>query len=240
MSRKKKPYKPDHIVVIDLEMCRIYKKAYARYRRRQVRVNSEIIQLGAVLADGQGNIRDRFERNMRPEYGKLDTYVTNLTGIKKQDLVNAPSFADVLAEFAEWIPDGKLLAVAWGPDDLKQLDMECRLKRIRTEGKLMSLLARRLNLQAVYDRKVGLHNQLSLEDALRISGIEPEGEFHDALDDAINTAQLYKMVIGGQDLVADEQLFNEKKQKEEEQRREAEERKQAKEEKRGLFHENTF
>lgn len=47
-----------------------------------------------------------------------------------------------------------------------------------------------IDYQAVFTKRYELTRQLSLEEALGRAEIEPEGRFHDGLDDAVNTAYL--------------------------------------------------
>ena len=47
-----------------------------------------------------------------------------------------------------------------------------------------------IDYQDVFTKRFELSRQLSLEEALRRAEIEPEGKFHDGLDDAVNTAYL--------------------------------------------------
>ncbi len=228
MSQKKKRATPDHTVVIDLEMCRIFKKVYAHTKTRQFPVKREIMQIGAVLLDKNGNIEDQFRSFAHPEYGKLESVVKDMTGITKQDLDEAPSLEEVLAEFIQWIPQGSVQAVSWGPDDKKQLKNECLLKHINTDGKLAKLFARWFNLQPKYGSRIGLKSPASLEDAMRISGVEPNGRSHDALNDAMNTAMLYQKFAGKQKLIADRKYVKEKRAEEEERHRQKEEEKKEK------------
>ena len=47
------------------------------------------------------------------------------------------------------------------------------------------------DLQVEFDDILGFYRRQSLENAMMLLGIEPEGRAHNALDDAKNTAILY-------------------------------------------------
>lgn len=49
-----------------------------------------------------------------------------------------------------------------------------------------------IDYQEVFKKRFDLDRCYSLEDALESAEIEPEGRFHDGLDDAVNTGALIK------------------------------------------------
>ena len=49
-----------------------------------------------------------------------------------------------------------------------------------------------IDYQDVFKKRFDLNRCYSLEDALESAEIEPEGRFHDGLDDAVNTGALIK------------------------------------------------
>ena len=50
--------------------------------------------------------------------------------------------------------------------------------------------SRWIDYQDVFTKRFELERQISLEEALGRVEIEPEGRFHDGLDDAVNTGRL--------------------------------------------------
>jgi DNA polymerase III epsilon subunit-like protein len=68
-------------VVIDLEMCKVPKS-----RRFGYGLSMEIIQIGAVSLDENGEILDKFVSFVRPEYGFIDSAINRLTGIRQYDV----------------------------------------------------------------------------------------------------------------------------------------------------------
>lgn len=88
--------------VIDLEMCNVPKEL----RKGTYRRASEIIQIGAVLLDENLEIEDSFMTYVSPEYGFVDDFIKNLTGITQKDVQGAPDLREALQAFAEWLPAG--------------------------------------------------------------------------------------------------------------------------------------
>jgi DNA polymerase-3 subunit epsilon len=62
-----------------------------------------IIEIGG-LAVRSGTIFDRFQSFVRPEpFKKLTPFITNLTGIRDEDVARAPKFADILPSLCNFI-----------------------------------------------------------------------------------------------------------------------------------------
>ena len=72
-------------VIFDLEMCRVGKHK----RTEQFPYPQELIQIGAVLLDESYVVTDRFETYVAPQFGALDPFITDLTGITRDKLKGA-------------------------------------------------------------------------------------------------------------------------------------------------------
>ena len=99
-------------VVVDLEMCRVPKGMI----REMFGSGNELIQIGAVLLDDSLEIADTFMTLVSPEYGIVDTYIEELTGITSSDVKTAPSTQTALESFVSWLPDDATL-VSWSEHD---------------------------------------------------------------------------------------------------------------------------
>lgn len=173
-------------VVVDLEMCKV-PKGY----KKEFRCGREIIQIGAVLLDQDFNIYDTFNEYVKPEYGKLDKFITNLTGITEDNLSDADKLSNVLRGFEEWLPDGELVGISWSDTDNNQLIREVDKKSIYISSKLQSVLARWVDCQPQFSDKMKMEKLYSLEEALIATDICTEGRAHDGLVDAYNTGLLF-------------------------------------------------
>ncbi len=172
--------------VVDLEMCYVpkgYKKCGYKYLM-------ETIQIGAVLLNEDYEIIDKFNTYVKPEYGCINGYIKNLTGISQKDVNNAPSFEEALEAFLDWLPADDVRCVSWSDSDPKQIIHETFEKGIE-DDRLEIIFANWIDCQKTFGQKMERKNAYSLEEALFISNIAPEGRTHDGLADAENTAVLF-------------------------------------------------
>ncbi len=172
--------------VVDLEMCRVpkgYQKSGYKYRQ-------ETIQIGAVLLDEDYEVIDNFNMYVRPEFGCIDSFIENLTGISQKDVADAPCFEEALEAFLDWLPADDVRCVSWSNSDPKQIIHETFEKGIADE-RLEIIFANWIDCQKTFGLKMDRKKAYSLEEALFISDIAPEGRAHDGLVDAANTAVLF-------------------------------------------------
>ncbi len=173
-------------IVVDLEMCRVSKGA----RTANFPWANEIIQIGAVLMDEKYEIVDKKAIYVSPEYGRLSTFIENLTGINKNQVLNAPELELALNELTEWLPEGNVTVVAWSENDRDQLRREIRGKSI-DNARIAELFDNWIDCQKTFSEKMDYDRPYKLSEALVISGIYAEGREHDGLYDAYNTAKLF-------------------------------------------------
>ena len=173
-------------IVIDLEMCQIPNA----YRTKEYRRHQEIIQIGAVKLDEDYNIIDQFGQYIAPKYGEINSFISRLTGITKDDLRDASQLEDVLYEFSSWLGEDEVCLVSWSNSDKSQLCYELEKKSI-TIPRIAALLDTWQDCQKTFSEKMGCSKPYNLKDALIAADIIPEGDFHDGLSDAYNTALLF-------------------------------------------------
>ncbi len=173
-------------VVVDLEMCVIPKSL----RTKEYHWANETIQIGAVLLDENYEIVDSFNTYVSPQMGRLSTYITNLTGIRAENVKNAPKMEEALNQFAEWIPQGDVEIVSWSDNDQKQIQCELDGKGIENE-RIRELLDNWNDCQVTFSEKMKSDRRYSLSEALIATGIYQEGIEHDGYYDAYNTARLF-------------------------------------------------
>ena len=181
--------------VVDLEMCRVPYGA----RKGKYRWANETIQIGAVLLNEALEIIDEFVTYVSPEYGFIDTYINNLTGISRSDVVTAPSMENALKSFVNWLPcDTKV--VSWSNNDELQIRHEIVSKEITIEG-LDEILDSWIDCQKTFAEK--MHNQrcYRLSEALVAADIMYEDGAHDGLVDAYNTALLFSKMENEEEFI---------------------------------------
>ena len=176
-------------LVLDLEMCKVPK----HYRNAKYKYATEIIQIGAVLLDQEFNIIAKLNQYVRPQHGVLDSFITNLTGIKKDQLKHAPCLEEALMDVLHWLGDREYKIYAWSDSDYYQLSREIKSKNI-TNLDIENFLqeSKWIDYQKEFGERFDFSNAVSLSDALMYCNIEVDGRLHDGLDDAINTAALIR------------------------------------------------
>ena len=175
-------------VFIDLEFCEIPKQ------NKEMRKTSkfEIIEVGAVKLDDQNRVIDRFDTFVKPQYGEITTFITELTHIRPEDVNGAREFGEVMDSFVEWLGEEDTLMYSWSSADWMQIQRECRMKSYEND-RLESLYEEWVDFQMVFGKIIGIEQPISLENALNGAGIVFEGRPHSAIADAENTAALYAL-----------------------------------------------
>lgn len=178
-------------LVIDLEMCRVPK----HYRSKTYKYAHEIIQVGAVLLDEAYEVIGRINQYVHPEHGVIDHFISNLTGIQKNQVKNAPCLKEVLIHMVDWLGDREYKVYTWSNTDHSQLQQEIISKEIN-DSKIDSFMnpEKWIDYQDVFGKRFEISREVSLEEALMSCNIDIEGKFHDGLDDAANTAKLIKVL----------------------------------------------
>jgi len=189
-------------VVIDLEMCRV-----SKIKRKQYRCTNEIIEIGAVLLNDSSEITDSFKTYVSPEYGRIDAFIEDLTGIKNENVASAPTLEDALTKFFAWLPEDAVM-VAWSGSDAHQLERETHQKGIDFP-QLDNLLAEAVDCQEMFGEKMDTKKSYRLSEALVIAGIEYDEGAHDALVDAHNTALLFAKILNDDEFILSPYYTNE-------------------------------
>lgn len=185
-------------LVIDLEMCKVPK----HYRNKKYKYANEIIQVGAVLLDEEFEVIGRINQYVHPEYGVIDHFISNLTGIQNSQVKHAPCLKEVLKHMVEWLGEREYKVYAWSDSDYSQLQHEifCKdISDVKIDGFMNS--ERWIDYQAEFGLRFGFSRAISLEEALMYCDIDVDGRLHDGLDDAANTAKLIKTLELNQNFV---------------------------------------
>ena len=174
-------------LVIDLEMCKVPRD----YRSKRYKYANETIQIGAVLLDEEFKRIGTLSQFVHPEHGVIDYFIENLTGIKNGQVKHAPRLQKALLHMLNWIGDREYKVYAWSGSDRAQILHEIKAKNIVDE-KIASFMeeSRWVDYQDIFMKRYEMSRKMSLEEALGRAEIEPEGNFHDGLDDAVNTGYL--------------------------------------------------
>ncbi len=174
-------------LVIDLEMCGVPQT----YRSEKYKYSNEIIQIGAVLLNQKFGQAETFAQFVHPEYGVLDHFISDLTGIENRQLKNALPLKEVLHGLTEWIGNRPYKVYAWSENDYCQLKREVRCKEIRDPA-IQKFMSQKnwIDYQDVFVKRYQFTRAVGLDEALMLCDIQPDGKFHNGLDDALNTAKI--------------------------------------------------
>ncbi len=150
---------------------------------------SEIIQMGIVEFDlASASISSKAGYNIRPQYSKVSEFCTELTGITPEELEGEKNFSEVCDMIKERFPHLKDYTWAsYGDYDRKHLEEMSDLhKRPYLFGRT------HINIKNLFALKWGLKKEVGMSKALNILNKELVGQHHNALDDALNIAEILK------------------------------------------------
>lgn len=164
-------------LVIDLE-------ATCNQPTRLPRDETEVIEIGAAIADSTGRVRDQFQTFVRPTRHPITAFCTELTTITPEDVANAPGFIDAIGLLEDFMAGRRLQFCSWGAYDRNQL----RRQSSRLHHTI-PWLTPHLNLKERFAKRRKIH-RCGLGSALEQVGLTFEGTAHRGLDDALNIARL--------------------------------------------------
>lgn len=184
-------------IVIDFEFCKVSKKQRSM---AGTQLHQEIIEFGAVMLDDHMNVIERFRKFVKPQYGTVSPFISDLTGITSETLENQMYFPEVMAAFVHWIGDSDFQMASWSMNDYRQLSEEILDK---CEEDYSYIFDAWRDIQKEYADRIGFDGVLSLKNAMSSIDENFEGKAHDALADAENTALLVA-------LLADKKQFDDR------------------------------
>lgn len=150
----------------------------------------EIIQIGAVKLDESFNAVGTFNQLVKPTiYSSILPFITKLTGIETEQLMDKETFPSVFSEFINFAGVDSVLCM-WGMSDIKEL-----FRNSSYHGLDLTLLPKRyINIQhhaSAYFNSPQ-KNPLRLQHVVELMNIPVSSDFHDALNDAYYTAEIFK------------------------------------------------
>lgn len=175
-------------IVIDLEMNPI-KRTLKDVRKF---LQDEVIEFGAVKLDENYKQIGEFQSYVRPEFSEITAHITRLTGITNDTVADKNTFEIEFQNFFEWIGSWDMKIYSWSASDIKQLKNECSYKLPKFD--IARLESQWIDIQKEFDDRIGLHNNLSLKDAVGAMNRDFEGTAHTALADAANTAAILALM----------------------------------------------
>lgn len=153
----------------------------------------EIIQIGAVKLDSDLNMVDTFICNIKPDiYNKINPIIEELTGIKTEMIINEKSFIEVYNEFIDFIGNKDSIFCVWGMSDIRELykSADYYKQNISMLPKMFINIQPHASLYFHMPKKI----QLRLQSVVEMLNIPIINEFHNALNDALYTTEIFKKI----------------------------------------------
>ena len=174
-------------IVMDLELNCSNNRFVSE--RNGVRLTNEIVEIGAVKLDSSLNEIDRYCRFVKPAaYNKMNGHVTELTEITTDMIQSGLPFPEAAAEFLEWCGEDSAF-VTWSENDINMLEDNLLYHGLSIEG-----LPGCFDIQPMFgDLIMDEDRSFALSYALWKLDIKPEPS-HDALNDAVNTAAVFRVL----------------------------------------------
>lgn len=154
----------------------------------------EIIQIGAIKLDANFNIIDTFNSYIKPTiYKDIHPFIGQMTGIKMSDIKDAKTFPFIYKEFKKFIKGNDPILCVWGTGDLKEL-----YRNIYYHD-LPSKTLPKLYINIQHHASIYFNNpsgkSIGLQNAISILGLKEEKSYHNALNDAYYTAQVFMRIF---------------------------------------------
>jgi sporulation inhibitor KapD len=150
---------------------------------------AEIIEVGLVaVVDDQ--ITEQFSSYVTPlKFPILSERCKSFLHISQQQVDQGISFYELVRKLGEFNNQYETTIVTWGNMDMKVLRHNCL-----EAGVAFPFKAKELDLSMEYKRFFGDQNQTGLWKAVQEYGKEGTGRHHRALDDALTTYNIFRLV----------------------------------------------
>ena len=180
-----------NLVIFDLEWNIGYHPHTFNYHGVEQTLRGEIIEIGAAKIDEHGNVLDTFSIHLRPRiFRKLQHHIAKVTGLTQADLDRGEPILQGLRRFMKWCgPDAEF--AEWGLDDVPVLKQNLFLCNLDESHPTVWYNLQQIFLSQ-YPRKEG--DGLTLESVVTRLGLPTDRPFHDALADALYTADICRCI----------------------------------------------
>lgn len=185
-------------IIIDLEfnnLSGIHKcipNVYNDYPNlKKLDLVNEIIEIGAVKLDAHMQPCDELKVYIKPSViPVVNPKILEITKINIKDLENGVSFIEGINKLKEMVEDGDIIC-SWAKDDIAEIIRNSNYYGYEN----LSWLNNYLDIQEYVTKILGYRKSLSLKNALKTLKIKVNEELlHDALNDSIYTAHVFKNV----------------------------------------------
>lgn len=185
-------------VIIDLEFnnMREITESYPSFYEENPEVleykcPNEIIEIGAIKLSRTMKELARFKVYVKPSiYKVLNPKICEMTGIKEEDLKEGVSFKEALEGLAGFVEEDSIIC-SWAKDDIAELIRNADYHNCSS----MDWLKEYIDLQEYCTKVLAEKKSISLKNALNRLRVKVfEQELHDALNDAVYTAEVFRRI----------------------------------------------
>lgn len=180
-------------IVLDLEYNQHYNFKTGEKSVLVAECPFEIIQIGAVKLDENFEIIDKFSFLIKPSiYKRIHPVVEKITGFTEETFKDCKNFKTAFEAFCTFMGKEECVLCSWGPDDIKYL-----FKNMLYYGCDHSRVSKLyINAQQYASKVLGAQsgNSIGLKTAVEALDLEIDETFHDAFNDALYTARVFKQI----------------------------------------------
>jgi sporulation inhibitor KapD len=157
--------------------------------RRNKGFYPEIIEAG-IVAVANGQIYEKYSTYVTPiRFPILSDRCKSFLHLRQEQIDHGITFHELINKFTSLTKDFQNTVVTWGNMDMKVLRQNCEQARLSFPFK-----AKEIDLSMEYKRFFGDQNQTGLWKAVQEYGKDGVGKHHRALDDALTTYHIFKLV----------------------------------------------
>ncbi|MBC8060275.1 MAG: exonuclease domain-containing protein [Clostridiaceae bacterium] len=178
-------------LIFDLEFNQHYSAIKEDKNIASLSCPFEIIQIGAVKLDLNLNTISNFDFLVKPEiYLEIHPYVKDITGLTMESLKDAPPFKEVYKDLYNFIDDDNCIFCVWGMSDIKELFRNIQYHQLDTSKVPTEYIDLQSNISKYFNCPKGTH--IGLRNAVELLELPIKAQFHNALNDAFYTAEIFK------------------------------------------------
>ncbi len=180
-------------IVFDLEFNQGYNFSKEAKNTINPKCPFEIIQIGAVKLNDNLDMIGTLDILVKPQiYPTLNPFVKELTGITMDELEKGKSFKEMYENFLKFIKADKSVLCVWGVADIKELFRNIEYYELDT----LIVPTEYINIQSYASTSLNCKKgiNIGLSNATELLGVPIENKFHNALNDAYYTAEVFKKI----------------------------------------------
>lgn len=154
---------------------------------------SEIIEIGLVMLNTEtGEVVNPISMKVKPAKSTISQFCTDLTGLTQKDVEKAPSLGQACEYLRKHYNSNRYVWSSYGEWDRYMMEKSVEDRKIKS-----AFSGIHTNSQALFGWTLPPENKddLSLQKAVEVAGIEWVGRAHSGVDDAHNAANLLWTVL---------------------------------------------